>query len=93
VRSLAFIALMNVGASYEMMIFFAMIYCIFDYSTVPPTASLSAAHLGLKIMASSPAATRWAAQWEGSSAATSSISSRATQRCGGRLLAQPWWRV
>jgi MFS family permease len=50
VRSLSFIVLMNVGTSYEMMILFAVIYGIFDYSTVPPTASLVASHLGLKIM-------------------------------------------
>ena len=49
-RSLSFIVLMNVGTSYEMMILFAVIYGIFDYSTVPPTASLAASHLGLKIM-------------------------------------------
>jgi MFS family permease len=42
--------LMNVGTSYEMMVLFAVIYGIFDYSTVPPTASLAASHLGLKIM-------------------------------------------
>ncbi len=29
------------------MILFAVIYGIFDYSTVPPTASLVASHLGL----------------------------------------------
>ena len=50
VRSLSFIVLMNVGTSYEMMILFAVIYGIFDYSTVPPTASLAASQLGLKIM-------------------------------------------
>jgi MFS family permease len=50
VRSLSFIVLMNVGTSYEMMVLFAVIYGIFDYSTVPPTASLVASHLGLKIM-------------------------------------------
>jgi MFS family permease len=33
-----------------MMFLFAVIYGIFDYSTVPPTASLVASHLGLKIM-------------------------------------------
>jgi MFS family permease len=49
-RSLSFIVLMNVGTSYEMMILFAVIYGIFDYSTVPPTASLVASHLGLRIM-------------------------------------------
>jgi MFS family permease len=50
VRSLSFIVLMNAGSSYEMMILFAVVYGIFDYSTVPPTASLAASHLGLKIM-------------------------------------------
>ena len=49
-RSLSFIVLMNTGTSYEMMILFAVIFGIFDYSTVPPTASLVASHLGLKIM-------------------------------------------
>ena len=39
VRSLSFIVLMYVGTSYEMMLLFAVIYGIFDYSTVPPTAS------------------------------------------------------
>jgi MFS family permease len=50
VRSFSFIVLMFVGTSYEMMILFAVIYGIFDYSTVPPTASLVASHLGLRIM-------------------------------------------
>ncbi len=49
-RSLSFLVLMNVGTSYEMMFLFAVIYGIFDYSTIPPTASLAASHLGLKIM-------------------------------------------
>jgi MFS family permease len=50
VRSFSFLILMNVGTSYEMLFVFAVIYGIFDYSTVPPTASLAASHLGLKIM-------------------------------------------
>ena len=50
VRSFSFLVLMQVGTSYEMMILFAVIYGVFDYSTVPPTASLAASHLGLKIM-------------------------------------------
>ena len=50
VRSLSFIVLMFAGTSYEMMLLFAVIYGIFDYSTVPPTASLVASHLGLRIM-------------------------------------------
>jgi MFS family permease len=50
VRSFSFLVLMNVGTSYEMLMVFAVVYGIFDYSTVPPTASLTASHLGLKIM-------------------------------------------
>jgi MFS family permease len=50
VRSLSFLVLMQVGTSYEMLTLFAVIYGIFDYSTVPPTASLAASHLGLRIM-------------------------------------------
>ena len=50
VRSFSFLVLMQVGTSYEMLLLFAVIYGIFDYSTVPPTASLVASHLGLKIM-------------------------------------------
>jgi MFS family permease len=50
VRSISFLVLMQVGSSYEMLTLFAVIYGIFDYSTVPPTASLAASHLGLRIM-------------------------------------------
>lgn len=50
VRSFSFIVLMFSGASYEMMLLFALIYGVFDYSTVPPTASLVASHLGLRTM-------------------------------------------
>lgn len=50
VRSVSFIVLMFVGTSYEMLLLFAVIYGVFDYSTVPPTASLVASHLGLRIM-------------------------------------------
>lgn len=49
-RSVSFIILMFVGTSYELMLLFALVFGIFDYSTVPPTASLVASHLGLKIM-------------------------------------------
>jgi MFS family permease len=50
IRSVSFIVLMYVGTSYEMLFLFAVVYGIFDYSTVPPTASLAASHLGLRIM-------------------------------------------
>ncbi len=49
-RALSFIVLMLAGSSYEMMILFAVIFGIFDYSTVPVTASLVASHLGVRIM-------------------------------------------
>ncbi len=49
-RALSFILLMYVGSSYEMMILFAVMFGIFDYSTVPVTASLVASHLGVRIM-------------------------------------------
>lgn len=49
-RALSFIVLMHAGSSYEMMILFAVIFGIFDYSTVPVTASLVASHLGVRIM-------------------------------------------
>jgi MFS family permease len=49
-RSLSFIVLLYVGTSYEILLLFAILFGIFDYSTVPPTASLVASHLGLKIM-------------------------------------------
>ena len=49
-RSLSFIVLLHVGTSYEMMTLFAFIFGIFDYSTVPVTASLVASHLGLRTM-------------------------------------------
>lgn len=50
VRSFSFLVLMQVGTSYEMLLIFAVIYGVFDYSTVPPTVSLAASHLGLKVM-------------------------------------------
>lgn len=52
VRGFAFIALMILveNPSYELLITFAVIFGVFDYSTVPVTASLAASHLGLKIM-------------------------------------------
>lgn len=50
VRAFSFLVLMQAGTSYEMLLLFAVVYGIFDYSTVPPTASLAASHLGLKIM-------------------------------------------
>lgn len=52
VRGFSFILLMMLvqNPSYELLITFAVIFGVFDYSTVPVTASLAASHLGLKIM-------------------------------------------
>lgn len=49
-RGLTFILLMNVGASYEMLMVFAVLFGAVDYATVPVTASLVASHLGLRVM-------------------------------------------
>ena len=49
-RGLTFMILMNVGASYETLLAFAVAFGVVDYSTVPITASLVASHLGLERM-------------------------------------------
>jgi predicted MFS family arabinose efflux permease len=41
---------MNVGASYETLLLFAVAFGVVDYSTVPITASLVASHLGIERM-------------------------------------------
>jgi MFS family permease len=52
VRGLSFVVLMVLvqNPSYEILVVFAVIFGVFDYSTVPVTASLAASHLGLRIM-------------------------------------------
>lgn len=49
-RGLTFILLMNVGASLEALMAFAVLFGAVDYATVPVTASLVASHLGLRVM-------------------------------------------
>ena len=49
-RGFTFIVLLNVGTDIETLMVFAVLFGIVDYSTVPPTASLVASHLGLKVM-------------------------------------------
>ena len=49
-RGLTFVILMNVGADYEMLMLFALLFGAVDYATVPVTASLVASHLGLRVM-------------------------------------------
>lgn len=49
-RGLTFLILMNVGASYETLLAFAVLFGAVDYATIPVTASLVASHLGLRVM-------------------------------------------
>lgn len=49
-RGVTFIILLNVGASFETLIFFAVLFGLVDYSTVPVTASLVATHIGRGVM-------------------------------------------
>ena len=48
VRGVTFWMLLNIGASYENLIIFAVIFGIVDYSTVPVTTSLVSSHLGIE---------------------------------------------
>jgi predicted MFS family arabinose efflux permease len=49
-RGLAFLVLMQITGSPALLFAFAVAFGIFDYSTVPVTASLVASHLGVRIM-------------------------------------------
>lgn len=49
-RALTFILLLNVGTSMEALLVFATLFGIVDYATVPVTASLTASHLGIRVM-------------------------------------------
>jgi len=49
-RGLSFVLLVYVGADLNTLFFFAVLFGIVDYSTVPVTASLVASHLGLRVM-------------------------------------------
>jgi MFS family permease len=49
-RGLTFVILINVGASFETLIFFSILFGLVDYSTVPVTASLVASHIGMRVM-------------------------------------------
>jgi MFS family permease len=49
-RGLSFIILMFIAGDPALLVTFAVMFGVFDYSTVPVTASLAASHLGLKIM-------------------------------------------
>lgn len=49
-RGLTFLILMHVGADYERLVVFALLFGAVDYATVPVTASLVASHIGLRTM-------------------------------------------
>ena len=49
-RGLSFILLMLITDDISLLFIFAVMFGVFDYSTVPVTASLVASHLGLRIM-------------------------------------------
>jgi len=49
-RAFSFILLMFIAGDYPLLIIFAVMFGVFDYSTVPVTASLAASHLGLRVM-------------------------------------------
>ncbi|WP_029060747.1 MFS transporter [Labrenzia sp. DG1229] len=50
IRGFTFIILVNVGTSFETLIFFSILFGLVDYSTVPVTASLVASHIGRSVM-------------------------------------------
>ncbi len=49
-RACCFVLLMQVADSYPTLILFAVLFGLFDYSTIPVTASLAASHLGVRVM-------------------------------------------
>jgi MFS family permease len=50
VRALVFVLLLKIGADAQLLFLFAILFGLSDYATVPVTASLTASHLGLRIM-------------------------------------------
>jgi MFS family permease len=49
-RGVSFILLLNMGSDISLLFGFALIFGLFDYSTISPTVSLVGSHLGLRIM-------------------------------------------
>lgn len=49
-RALCFVLLMQVAGDYSLLLLFAVLFGLFDYSTIPVTASLAASHLGVRVM-------------------------------------------
>jgi MFS family permease len=50
IRGLTFFLLVGSGASYEVLIAFAILFGLVDYATVPVTVSLAASHLGTRVL-------------------------------------------
>ncbi|MEX2649539.1 MAG: MFS transporter, partial [Alphaproteobacteria bacterium] len=50
VRGASFLVLMNIVGDLPLLLGFAVLFGLFDYATVPVTASLVASHLGLRVM-------------------------------------------
>lgn len=50
IRGITFLILINVGTSFETLLFFSVLFGLVDYSTVPVTASLIASHVGKGVM-------------------------------------------
>ena len=48
VRGLSFVLLLNVGANYQTLAVFAVVFGLADYSTVPVIVSICASHLGIR---------------------------------------------
>jgi MFS family permease len=49
-RGFTYILLLNIGGDLSNLLLFAALFGVVDYATVPPTASLVASHLGLRVM-------------------------------------------
>ncbi len=49
-RGLSFLILMSITGDLPLLFLFAVVFGLFDYSTVPVTASLVASHIGLRMM-------------------------------------------
>ncbi|HEV7372463.1 MFS transporter [Arenibaculum sp.] len=49
-RAASFVLLMNIGSDVSLLYLFAVVFGLFDYATVPVTASLVATHLGTRAM-------------------------------------------
>ncbi len=49
-RAASFILLMFIAVDVQFLFLFAIVFGLFDYSTVPVTANLTAKHLGLRVM-------------------------------------------